>query len=74
MQLIANNWQTLMIQSVSEYQALPDGVTSLVFIAEQKGPIAYRVFRTESELLIYRLNDKRLFSLPAELANVIWVE
>jgi hypothetical protein len=71
--LLANNWSGLMIQDVASYQDLPAGNTTLVFVLEQKEPLIYRLVEVDQKLQIYRMNDQRLFSLPAELKAVIWV-
>ena len=72
--LIANNWQQLLIQDVADYSTLPKGTTTLVFVEQQPGPIVFRLVQEQDNLLFYRLNDKRLFKLPVELKSVIWID
>ena len=72
--LIANNWQGLVVQDVSQYDALPKGQTALVFIAEQAEPIVFRLVLEDDMMAIYRLSDQRLFKLPTELKSVVWID
>ena len=71
--LIANNWQGLIVQDVATYSQLPKGNNALVFIAEQTEPIVVRLVIEDETMALYRLNDRRVFKLPAELQSVIWV-
>ena len=72
--LIANNWQGLVVQDVSQYTAVPKGQTALAFIAEQAEPIVFRLVVEGEMMAIYRMSDQRLFKLPAELQPVIWTD
>lgn len=65
--LIANNWSGLMIQEIQPYEQLPSGETVLVFVADLKQPIVYRLVADEQMIHIFRMNDQRQFSLPLEL-------
>jgi len=71
--LIADNWSGLMIQERDQYIDLPSGKTILVFVAELQEPIVYRMLIDAEQMSLYRMHDKRVFSLPVELQNVIWV-
>ena len=72
--LIANNWSALLIQDVNYYDENAKGATTLVFVAEQTQPIVYRLIQDGDQIRIYRLTDKRLFTLPSDLKPVIWID
>ena len=72
--LIANNWSALVMQDVTDYDENASGSTALVFVAEQTQPIVYRLIQEADQIRIYRLTDKRLFTLPSDLKPVIWID
>ena len=70
---IANNWSELMIQDITNFQDQTSGLTVLAFVAETSQPIVYRIMLKDNQILLYRLNDRRRFALPAEISDVIWL-
>lgn len=72
--LIANNWQGLVIQDIGNYDVLPRGSTVLAFVNQRTAPIAYRMVLDAEHIRIYRLDDKKLFTLPVDLKPVIWID
>ncbi len=59
---IADSWQNLAANQVTEYQQLPlDGNTILAFVAEDSQPLVYRLIKREDKMHFYRMIDKKLF-------------
>ncbi len=71
--LVVNNWQGLVIQDIASYDELPVGTTVLAFVEQRTAPIAYRLIEQSGSIQIYRLEDKKLFTLPQDLKPVIWI-
>lgn len=70
---IADNWSTLMVQDISSFAEETSGKTVLAFVSETTQPIVFRVLIKDDLILLYRLNDRRRFALPAEISEVIWL-
>ena len=72
--LIVNNWEGLVIQDIQSYETLPRGTTVLAFVSQRTAPIAYRMALDSEHIRIYRISDKKLFTLPLDLKPVIWID
>lgn len=70
---IAENWSSLMVRDISDFQEATSGQTVLAFVAETTQPIVYRILIKDNQIMIYRLNDRRRFALPEEISDVIWL-
>jgi len=70
---VAENWTGLMVQDIVGFDEVASGQTVLVFVTETTQPIVYRLVLEDNQIILYRLNDRRRFALPAEIRDVIWL-
>jgi hypothetical protein len=60
---LIENWQQLTPERIDFYQQTPEqGITALVFIAEDSQPLIFRVVSDEQGLAFYRMLDERKFT------------
>ena len=65
------NWSELVVQDIEPFTQADEGLTVLVFVAETTQPIVYRLLMQGDQIVLFRLNDRRRFALPADIKDVI---